>query len=167
VLRATDFRGILMRVVLDARTGVIRDVTRIVSAAPGPYGMMAPPYGPPAYATLPYGPPAYGVPAESDTPEMGLGEQPVGPPPPRSPAAPTRMRPATAARSSNPPLPRPRPAALASQKSAKTGRVENPAAPAHSANLQPQTGVSANAVGINAATPATPNKLPPLPPFND
>ena len=51
VLRATDFRGILMRVVLDARTGAIRDVTRIVPAASGPIGMMPPSYG---------GPPAYG-----------------------------------------------------------------------------------------------------------
>jgi hypothetical protein len=32
VLRATDFRGIPTRVVLDARTGVIRDATRIVPA---------------------------------------------------------------------------------------------------------------------------------------
>lgn len=32
VLRATNFRGIPMRVVLDARTGVIRDATRILSA---------------------------------------------------------------------------------------------------------------------------------------
>jgi hypothetical protein len=32
VLRATDFRGLQMRVVLDARTGVIRDATRIVPA---------------------------------------------------------------------------------------------------------------------------------------
>jgi len=32
VLRATDFRGIPMRVVLDARTGVIRDATRIAPA---------------------------------------------------------------------------------------------------------------------------------------
>jgi hypothetical protein len=37
VLRATDFRGIPTRVVLDARTGVIRDATRIVPAlAPAP-----------------------------------------------------------------------------------------------------------------------------------
>src|SRR6202167_1841011 len=33
VARATDYRGILMRVVLDARTGAIRDANRIV---PGP-----------------------------------------------------------------------------------------------------------------------------------
>lgn len=32
VLRATDFRGVPMRVVLDARTGVIRDATRIAPA---------------------------------------------------------------------------------------------------------------------------------------
>ena len=42
VLRATDFRGILMRVVLDARTGAIRDVTRIVPATSGRIGMMPP-----------------------------------------------------------------------------------------------------------------------------
>ena len=32
VLRATDYRGILMRVVIDARTGAIRDANRIVPA---------------------------------------------------------------------------------------------------------------------------------------
>jgi hypothetical protein len=37
VLRATDFNGILMRVVVDARTGAIRDANRIVSG-PGNYG---------------------------------------------------------------------------------------------------------------------------------
>ena len=49
VLRATDFRGILMRVVVDARSGAIRAVNRIVP--PGPYGaVMAGPYGePPPY----------------------------------------------------------------------------------------------------------------------
>ena len=41
VARATDYRGILMRVVLDARTGAIRDANRIV---PGP-GNYAGPYG--------------------------------------------------------------------------------------------------------------------------
>ena len=40
VVRATDFRGILMRVVVDARSGAIRAVNRIV---PGPSG-----YGPSA-----------------------------------------------------------------------------------------------------------------------
>lgn len=32
VLRATDFRGLPMQIVLDARTGVIRDTIRIVPA---------------------------------------------------------------------------------------------------------------------------------------
>ena len=48
VLRATDFRGILMRVVVDARTAAIRDVTRIVPG-PGRYGQF--------YAERAYGPP--------------------------------------------------------------------------------------------------------------
>ncbi len=50
VVRATDFRGILMRVVVDARSGALRAVNRIVPG-PAPYGvvgMMTPPYGPPA-----------------------------------------------------------------------------------------------------------------------
>lgn len=55
VVRALDFRGILMRVVVDARSGAIRAVNRIVPG-PAPYGvlgMVAPPYGGPG----PYGPP--------------------------------------------------------------------------------------------------------------
>jgi hypothetical protein len=168
VLRATDYRGILMRVVLDARTGVIRDVTRIVSAAPGPYGMMEP-YGPPAYASAPYGP--YPAPDESEPSALGLGDDTIAPPPPRPAAAPTIARPPTSTRSSVPPLPRPRPAALASKKTDKAGRAVVPASPAHAANSPPQTGASANAAGVNGttapATSATPNKLPPLPPFND
>ena len=47
VVRATDFRGILMRVVVDARSGVIRDASRIVPG-PGSYGQQA--------AMLPYEP---------------------------------------------------------------------------------------------------------------
>ena len=57
VLRATDFRGILMRVVIDARTGAIRDANRIV---PGPgsdaqLGMMPPYEAAPDDAVPPYG----------------------------------------------------------------------------------------------------------------
>lgn len=176
VLRATDFRGILMRVVLDARTGVIRDVTRIVSGTPGPYGMTAPPYGAPAYASLPdesspYGAPAYGAPVASRTPEMGLGEQPVGLPATRPSTAPATMHPATVAHPTFPPLPRPRPATLSAQKSEKPATVEQAAAPTHAVNLQPQTGVSANAAGVNGvaapATSAVPGKVPPPLPFND
>ena len=44
VLRATDYRGILMRVVIDARTGAIRDANRIVPG-PGRYGQF---YGAPS-----------------------------------------------------------------------------------------------------------------------
>lgn len=51
VLRATDFRGLPMRIVLDARTGVIRDATRIVPAGAGlsatpPYGQVSDPLRP-------------------------------------------------------------------------------------------------------------------------
>lgn len=42
VLRATDFRGVPMRVALDARTGVIRDATRIVPADSSPPGSTQP-----------------------------------------------------------------------------------------------------------------------------
>ena len=50
VLRATNFRGILMRVVVDARSGAIRAVNRIVPGPSGygPVGMMPPPYGAPS-----------------------------------------------------------------------------------------------------------------------
>lgn len=88
VLRATDFRGILMRVVVDARTGVIRDVTRIVSARPslngiapepsGPSPYAAPVYGPPGYGSRGYGPPPYGPPPYEPP---GYGPPPYGPPP--------------------------------------------------------------------------------------
>ena len=44
VLRATDYRGILMRVVIDAHTGAIRDANRIVPG-PGRYGQF---YGVPS-----------------------------------------------------------------------------------------------------------------------
>lgn len=182
VLRATDFRGILMRVVLDARTGIIRDVTRIVPTAPGQYGMMAQPYGPPAYAAEPYGPPAfaaapygpppYGPPEDSEPPVGGIGpgDETISPLPPRPVPLPAMTRPVSA-RPSVPPLPRPRPAALASQQSDTPAKSQIPAPPAHAANLQPQTGASANAAGANrGAAPvnaAAPGKLPPPPPLND
>jgi len=172
VLRATDFRGILMRVVLDARTGVIRDVSRIVSATPGPYGMIAPPYRPPPYASLPYGPP-YGSPAEYDAPasEIGPAAEAVAPPSPRPAAVPTTMRPSASAQPPLPPLPRPRPATLASQKTEKPKKTKQTAEPPQPANLPSRTGANANAVGVKtgAAPPpsATPGRLPPLAPLND
>jgi hypothetical protein len=41
VVRAIDFRGVAMRVVVDARSGAIRDANRIVSG-PGLYGPYIP-----------------------------------------------------------------------------------------------------------------------------
>ncbi len=61
VARATDYRGILMRVVLDARTGAIRDANRIV---PGP-GNYAGPYGE-VYGARAYGGPYGSGPYEAE-----------------------------------------------------------------------------------------------------
>jgi hypothetical protein len=58
VVRAIDFRGVAMRVVVDARSGAIRDANRIVSG-PGLYGPYVPgPYGPVVYGrrAAPYPP---------------------------------------------------------------------------------------------------------------
>jgi len=115
VMRATDFRGILMRVVVDARTGAIRAVNRIVSdSSPyGDLGMLQPPYGPP-----PYGAPRFG-PLEFDGSEIAPYEDSM-PPPQSAPAVHAASHPRAA---ESPPLPRPRPATLAAHKawaSAKT-----------------------------------------------
>src|SRR5262249_57525255 len=61
VVRAIDFRGVAMRVVVDARSGVIRDANRIVSG-PGPYGPYAP--GPVYYGRFGPPPPYLGPPDE-------------------------------------------------------------------------------------------------------
>jgi hypothetical protein len=100
VARATDYRGILMRVVLDARTGAIRDANRIV---PGPgsdpqLGML-PPY---------------------ESPPDGL-------PPPEVTGALPLPRPAPRASVSIlPPLPRPRPAELAAKPAESSPAVTPP-----------------------------------------
>jgi hypothetical protein len=100
VMRATDYRGILMRVVVDARTGAIRDVTRIVPG-PGRYGQF---FGMPPYD-----------PADYDAAMNAPGGDGVEPPSGRPPAA---TRPAAhPVVALPPPLPRPRPATLASRKS--------------------------------------------------
>ena len=110
VVRAVDFRGTLMRVVVDGRSGAIRAVNRIVAASEvyGPMEMLPPPYGPPpSYADLPPPFPTRGMMPfrESAVPDL--------PPPAPSPAPFFAGRPATSA---FPPLPRPRPAELASRK---------------------------------------------------
>jgi hypothetical protein len=103
VLRATDFRGILMRVVVDAHSGAIRAVNRIV-AGPGPIGpigMMPPPYG----VMPPYGSAGF------EGPEMAPDEP--SEPAVLPPAALAVVHPAVF-----PPLPRPRPAELVAHKAA-------------------------------------------------
>ena len=99
VLRATDYRGILMRVVIDARTGAIRDANRIVPG-PGRYGQF-------------YGAPSLYDPADLAEPVMVPSTAEM------EPALVRPLAPHGATRSALPeipPLPRPRPAALASRK---------------------------------------------------
>lgn len=109
VLRATDYRGILMRVVIDAHTGAIRDANRIVPG-PGRYGQF-------------YSAPSLYDPAELAEPVMVPSTADMEPPlRPLVPHGATRS-----ALPDIPPLPRPRPAALASRKPLDDG---NPAAKA-------------------------------------
>jgi hypothetical protein len=70
VVRAIDFRGVPMRVVVDARSGAIRDANRIV-AGPGLYG----PYVPGPYAPAFYGRHAV-PPYPPDNIEAGYGRAP-------------------------------------------------------------------------------------------
>lgn len=131
VMRATDFRGVLMRVVFDARTGAVRDATRIVPADSESYGMMQPyygppppyappPYEPPSSALLPYGPPPYDEPDGYGAlpPDSAVSRPPTQLAAPQPP--PKMMRPAAPAHTMVPPLPRARPAVVAAQKSQKT-----------------------------------------------
>ena len=112
VVRATDFRGILMRVVVDARTGAIRDANRIV---PGPL-----PYGP--------GPGPVGMaPADALPPAdipYGRSPHPDGAPPIAPSAMPALPPPVTSAARDAPPLPRPRPAVLAATKPADDAKPD-------------------------------------------
>jgi hypothetical protein len=154
VARATDYRGILMRVVLDARTGAIRDANRIVPRSgnfgepygeaddSGPYDgpsdetYVSGPYGPEPYGPGPNVPPSYGPPpyGAASSGQGGYGRvgmvRPPYAPPAQSNA--TAMTPATARSAAGvvvPPLPRPRPAVLASSKqsdSVKTSAIADP-----------------------------------------
>jgi hypothetical protein len=149
VLRATDFRGILMRVVVDGRTGAFREVMRIVPG-PGRYGQF---YGGPSY-----GPPGYdaAMAAPSD----------IGAEPPL--ARSTVVHPASAATVPTavlpPPLPRPRPAALASRSAVDAKPVASPQ-PAPSAKTEPSTSAAppspspsentSSAPAPSSATPAS------------
>lgn len=135
VLRATDYRGILMRVVIDARTGAIRDANRIVPG-PGRYGQF-------------YSAPSLYDPADLAEPVIIPSTAEMEPPPlrPMTPHGATRS-----ALPEIPPLPRPRPAALASRKPFDEG---NPAARARPL-AKPQVNSEATAAPLPAAAPATP-----------
>jgi len=172
VLRATDFRGILMRVVVDARSGAIRAVNRIVPGpgSYGPVGMVTPPYGvaPPYDMVPPYAPP------DIAGPEMTPDEETTAPSVPPTPPAPTAaIRPAMHPLVSGPPLPRPRPAEFASRKAANDAKSD--AKPDAKSDARPGIAPvvksdvkSGTAVSGPAAAPIAPNKLPPAPvPLND
>ena len=115
VLRATDFNGILMRVVVDARTGAIRDANRIV---PGPgnydsggqFGMAAPDGVAPDMLSEPYR-----LLPEFDAPITMPSVVPSAPPA-LQPLSKRHVKHAPT------PLPRAHPAKLAVQKSGETAR---------------------------------------------
>jgi hypothetical protein len=167
VLRATDFRGILMRVVVDADTGRIRAVNRIVPG-PGNYGqigMASPPYGP-ADDMLP----SYGTPPQFGGPPPPNGRPALPPPPvaPRPPDARTAAHPIVTVM---PPLPRPRPAGLATRKpadDAKENMLDSKPDPKIETKPDVRSDVT-TAVPAPAPTtaPAKPNKPSPGPPIND
>lgn len=186
VLRATDFRGILMRVVVDARSGAIRAVNRIVppSGSYGPVGMMSPYGEPPPYMPPPYRvPPPYGVPAAYASPDIdgptvepqgadlrqaGLGQSDLAAPP--SAIRATATRPFEA----GPPLPRPRPAELAARDAQAAAKTTDKTSdkttdmPAETRAVKPEAKPNAAAIAP-AAVPVAPavSKKPPAPQLPD
>ncbi len=149
VLRATDFRGILMRVVVDARSGAIRAVNRIVPG-PGPYGavgMVAAPYDMP---------PPHGVPPDADGPGLSPQEAALGPPP-----APV-SHPGSHPYDASAPLPRPRPAELAARdakaaaKPAVLPAVKSVEVPAAKPEPKPSTTASTPSPSPPPAAPKRP-----------
>jgi len=167
VLRATDFRGILMRVVIDADTGAIRAVNRIVPG-PGNYGqigMASPPYGP-ADDMLP----SYGAPPEFDGPPLPNGRSALPPPPftPRPPVAHATANPTVTVML---PLPRPRPAELAARKPADDAKIDT-SGPKPDAKIETKPDVKSDVTTAAPApapttAPAKPSRPPPGPPIND
>ncbi len=166
VVRATDFRGILMRVVVDARSGAIRDVNRIVPG-PGSYGQQA--------EMMPYGsdpddlPLPYGQPAGYDLPSAPLENGEV-----LAPSRPSAAHPLTRASVTIlPPLPRPRPPELASRKSiedakpsaAKAAAVSESKTDKPEAKEKPEvTGSAPSAAPEPSAAPVAAPATPPTPP---
>jgi hypothetical protein len=164
VLRATDYRGILMRVVIDARTGAIRDANRIVPG-PGRYGQF-------------YSAPSLYDPADLAEPVMVPSTAEMEPPlRPLAPHGATRS-----ALPEIPPLPRPRPAALASRKplddgnaAAKVRAIIDPKsvpAPGAATEAKPQINsavvTTAPPASAAPAAPGAPKKSPAIvEPLND
>jgi hypothetical protein len=158
VVRATDFRGILMRVVVDARSGAIRDVNRIVPG-PGSYG--------PQVGMMPYGmgpdgmAQPYGQPADYDAPSGPLDDEMLGRP---STAHPLTRASVTVL----PPLPRPRPPELAARKPAddtKPNAVKADAAkPEVTGSASAATPVASPAAAPTASSAASPAAAPPASP---
>jgi hypothetical protein len=182
ILRATDYRGILMRVVIDARSGAIRDANRIV---PGPgaypaaaYGQMGPygtsPYGAPPYPASPddAGPPVYGIPVRGDpyTPDEDDTEPSFAPVRPLV-AHPPQHGNVTVL----PPLPRPRPAELASEKSTGDAKPVLSVDPKLDPKLDPKPDpkpdskpeITAAKPALAPNAPAAPARSQPVPPIND
>jgi hypothetical protein len=139
VLRATDYRGILMRVVIDAHTGAIRDANRIVPG-PGRYGQF-------------YGVPSLYDPADLDAPSTAEMEPALVRP--TAPHGATRS-----AMPEIPPLPRPRPAALASRKplddANAAARARALADPKSTATPGTEAKPQINSEAITAVPPAAP-----------
>ena len=162
VLRATDYRGILMRVVIDAHSGAIRDANRIVPG-PGRYGQF-------------YGVPALYDPADLDAPTMVPSTAEMEPAPVRPLAPRGVMR---SAMPEIPPLPRPRPAALASRKPlddanpkvqpiADSKSVTPAAPPTAKPQISSEATTTAPPASAAPTTPGAPKKSPAIvEPLND
>jgi hypothetical protein len=152
VLRATDFRGILMRVVVDAHSGAIRAVNRIVPG-PGAYGRVGMVEAP------------YGAPPDSDAADLARRGERVVPPLPIPSATRPAAHPPVAAL---PPLPRPRPAQLASPKAApETASAATLATPAVKLEAKSSDAKSNATIAAPAAVSVAPSKAPAPVPLND
>ena len=153
VARATDYRGILMRVVLDARTGAIRDANRILPG-PGNYGgSYGGAYGPEPYSPGPNGP--------GGSERAGIVPPPYRPPQDANTStAPAAVHPATGGSVT----PRPRPPELASRKSAEGPKPAATVDPEPDSKPSATTAVPAPSAAAQAApsapAPAKPSKTP-------
>ena len=147
VVRAIDFRGVAMRVVVDARSGAIRDANRIVSG-PGLYG----PYAPGPYPPLVYGrlavPSPYPPPNDLDDSEPAYSRPPY--------LAASRLLPSEQPHFTGiglVPLPRPRPASL---EALGAGELKPMARP-NVAIIAPVPPVS-----LPSSSPSKPSVTPPI-----